>query len=56
MLKSPAVLELDDVVVAVGAAREMALRAAAHPANVLNRLYCMGRSLGGCFAVGRPWF
>ncbi len=33
------VLELDDVVIAVGAAHEMALRAAAHPADMLNRLY-----------------
>src|SRR3974390_1787656 len=32
------VLKLDDVVIAVGAAHEMALRAAAHPADVLNGL------------------
>ena len=32
------VLKLDDVVIAVGAAHEMALRATAHPADVLNGL------------------
>ncbi len=32
------VLELDDVVIAVGAAHEMALRTTAHPADVLNGL------------------
>jgi hypothetical protein len=32
------VLKLDDVVIAVGATHEMALRAAAHPADVLNGL------------------
>ena len=32
------VLELHDVVIAVGAAHEMTLRAAAHPADVLNGL------------------
>jgi hypothetical protein len=32
------VLKLDDVVKAVGAAHEMTLRAAPHPAHVLDRL------------------
>src|ERR1035441_7771148 len=36
--------ELDDVVVAVGAAHEMALRATAHPADVLNGLGWHGES------------
>jgi hypothetical protein len=31
--------EFDDIVMSVGAAHEMALRAAAHLADVLNRLY-----------------
>ena len=33
------VLKLDHVVVAIGAAHQMTLRATAHPANVLDRLY-----------------
>ena len=36
------VLELHDIVVTVGAAHKVALRTAAHSANVLNRLYRHG--------------
>src|SRR5271157_1580863 len=48
------VLELDDIVMAVSAAHEMALRAAAHPADVLNCLYWHGvfRSSAGWVPAG----
>src|ERR1035441_3174806 len=49
------VLEFDDVVIVVGAAHEMALRAAAHPADVLNGLswhgMCPYRQSGALGAV-----
>ena len=46
------VLKLDDIVIAVGAAHEMALRAAAHPADVLNGLdWHGGVPIDGCRAL-----
>jgi len=38
--------EFDDIVIAVGAAHEMALRTAAHPADVLN-----GLGWHGCVSI-----